>query len=109
MSDGETFFEDTSDYDKNPDRFLDEMKQVVADEYNIYVAQVASLPRISINELYVVWFSKTLQNWKSLVSTSRSGDGLYFEITHNGDKGETYVDTYIKTKNTVYKDTEKDI
>lgn len=36
-----------------------------------------------------------LQNWKALVSTTVS-DGMYYELTHNGDKGETYVDVYKK-------------
>lgn len=45
-----------------------------------------------------MWFSKTLQNWKALVSTTVS-DGMYYEITHNGDKGETYLDVYKKWDN----------
>ena len=47
---------------------------------------------------YVVWFSKTLQNWKALVSTTLP-DGRYYEVTHNGDKSETYVDVYVKVDN----------
>lgn len=35
---------------------------------------------------------------KKLVSTSVS-DGMYYEITHNGDKGETYLDAYKKWDN----------
>lgn len=49
-------------------------------------------------DVFIVWFSKTLQNWKALVSTTVS-DGMYYEITHNGDKGETYLDTYKKWDN----------
>ena len=49
-------------------------------------------------DVFIVWFSKTLQNWKALVSTSVS-DGMYYEITHNGDKGETYLDAYKKWDN----------
>jgi hypothetical protein len=49
----------------------------------------------SQDEVYIVWFSKTLQNWKALVSTTLL-DGMYYELTHNGDKGETYVDVYKK-------------
>ena len=41
---------------------------------------------------------KTLQNNKALLSTNKF-DGLYFEITYNGDKEEAYVDVYSKTKN----------
>lgn len=50
------------------------------------------------DEVYVVWFSKTLQNWKALVSTTLP-DGMYYEVTHNGDKGETYLDAYKKFDN----------
>jgi len=49
-------------------------------------------------EVYVVWFSKTLQNWKALLSTTLS-DGMYYEVTHNGDKNETYCDAYRKVAN----------
>ena len=49
-------------------------------------------------EPYFVWKCKTLQNWKALASTNVS-DGMYCEITHNGDKNETYVDVYKKWEN----------
>lgn len=49
-------------------------------------------------EVYVVWFAKTLQNWKALVSTTLS-DGMYYEVTYNGDKKETYIDAYKKFDN----------
>ena len=57
-------------------------------------------------DCFVVWFCKTLQNWKALVSTnalkSANGHADYCEVTHNGDKNETYVDVYTKTKNIKY-------
>lgn len=49
-------------------------------------------------EVYVVWFSKTLQNWKALISTTLH-DGMYYEVTYNGDKAETYIDAYKKFNN----------
>lgn len=52
-------------------------------------------------DVYVVWFCKTLQNWKAMVSTNAKDDA-YYEVTHNGDKNETYVDRYVKETNTVY-------
>ena len=65
---------------------------------------------IKTEDCFVVWFSKTLQNWKALVSTNRikSGEkcGDYAEITHNGDKKETYVDVYAKVSNRAIKDQE---
>lgn len=52
------------------------------------------------DEVYLVWFSKVLQNWKALVSTTLP-DGMYYEVTHNGDAGETYIDAYKKFQNVV--------
>ena len=54
-------------------------------------------------DLYVVWFSKTLQNWKALVSTTIP-DGMYYEVTYNGDKKETYLDAYKKFENVCVRD-----
>ena len=51
-------------------------------------------------DVYIVWFSKTLQNWKALVSTNIS-DGMYYEVTYNGDKKEIYLDVYKKWENIV--------
>lgn len=56
-------------------------------------------PALKEEELYVVWLVKALQNNKALISTSRSGDGLYFEVTYNGDKSEMYLDVYKKQEN----------
>lgn len=63
---------------------------------------------INVEDCFIVWFSKTLQNWKALVSTSKidsaSGYADYVEVTHNGDKGETYVDVYSKVSNRAIED-----
>lgn len=53
---------------------------------------------VVLDDVYIVWFSKTLQNWKALVSTTLP-DGMYYEVTHNGDKAETYLDAYKKFHN----------
>jgi Family of unknown function (DUF6275) len=50
------------------------------------------------DEVYVVWWCKTLQNWKALVSTTLP-DGMYYEVTHNGEKRESYLDAYKKFDN----------
>ena len=50
------------------------------------------------SDVYVVWFCKTLQNWKALVSTTLP-DQVYYELTHDGDKKVTYFDAYKKFKN----------
>lgn len=76
-------------------------KQIVVDYFNSKVDKTDN-KTISEDDAYIVWFSKILQNWKALVSTIVS-DGLYYEITHNGDKNETYVDVYKKWENFVVK------
>lgn len=49
-------------------------------------------------DVYTVWKCKTLQNWKFLISSSLN-DGMYYEITFNGDKKEWYLDAYKKFEN----------
>lgn len=51
--------------------------------------------------VYVVWCCKTLQNQKALLSTDLP-DGMYYEVTYNGDKNELYLDAYKKMKNFCY-------
>ena len=51
-----------------------------------------------IYEIYTVWYCKTLQNHKALMSTSLF-DGMYYEVTYNGDKREMYLDAYKKFEN----------
>lgn len=48
--------------------------------------------------VYIVWSCKALQNNKALLSTSLS-DGMYYELTYNGDKKELYLDAYKKFEN----------
>lgn len=49
-------------------------------------------------EVFIIWFSKTLQNWKACVGTTLA-DEMYYEVTYNGDKRETYLDAYNKVEN----------
>lgn len=77
-------------------------RKIVMDYFNDHVDKTDK-KQITMDDVFVVWFSKTLQNWKCLVSTTVS-DGMYYEVTHNGDKGETYVDVYKKWENLCVKD-----
>ena len=54
-------------------------------------------------EIFTVWKCKILQNWKYLVSSTLP-DGMYYELTYNGDKKEWYLDAYKKFKNVCIKD-----
>ena len=54
-------------------------------------------------EVYIVWKCKALQNWKYLLASTLF-DGMYYELTYNGDKKEWYLDAYKKFQNTVIVD-----
>lgn len=77
--------------------FMTKAKQLVVDYFNEHVDKTDGV-KLTLEDVFIVWFSKTLQNWKALVSTTVS-DGMYYEITYNGDKNETYVDVYKKWGN----------
>lgn len=49
-------------------------------------------------DVYTVWKAKALQNWKYLISSTLF-DGMYYELTFNGDKSEWYLDAYKKFEN----------
>ena len=51
-------------------------------------------------EVYTVWKCKALQNWKYLISSTLM-DGMYYELTYNGDTNEWYLDAYKKFENKV--------
>lgn len=55
------------------------------------------VPEFSV---YTVWKAKALQNWKYLVSSTLY-DGMYYELTYNGDRNEWYLDAYKKFENKV--------
>lgn len=54
--------------------------------------------QITSDDVFIVWMCKTLQNNKALASTTLF-DGMYYEITYNGDKDEIYFDAYKKFEN----------
>lgn len=58
-----------------------------------------SKEHITLENVFVVWACKTLQNYKALLATTISGDGIYAEYTYNGDKQEMYEDVYKKASN----------
>ena len=77
-------------------------KQIIVDYFNSHV-DVTDGVKITADDVFVVWFCKTLQNWKALLST-KVPDGIYYEVTHNGDRDETYIDVYKKWENFCVKD-----
>lgn len=53
---------------------------------------------MDISDVYVVWYAKTLDSAKALLSTTLP-DGMYYELTYNGSKNELYFDAYKKFEN----------
>lgn len=72
-------------------------KQLVAQYVNNHLDK-SDRKYISAEDVFIVWECKALQNNKALASTTLF-DGMYYEITYNGDKNEVYFDAYKKWEN----------
>ncbi len=66
-------------------------------------AELNGTQKIDIKDVYVVWCCKTLQNNKALLATNVP-DGMYYEVTYNGDKKQLYLDAYKKVHNMCIED-----
>lgn len=67
-------------------------------EYATEHLDVTDTVLFEIEDVYVVWSVKTLNTAKALLSTNLP-DGMYYELTFNGDKNEIYFDAYKKFEN----------
>jgi hypothetical protein len=84
-------------------------RQAVATWVDAHTEITDATPRIDPDkDIYVVWFCKTLQNWKALLSTTRP-DGMYYECTYDGDAGKLYLDCYKKFDNVMFKDPDPEV
>ena len=81
-------------------KFVELCKEKVVDYTNTAMNLNSINPpvNISTDDVYVVWLNRTLQNNKALLSTTVE-DGMYYEITYNGDKNEVYFDVYKHIEN----------
>lgn len=77
------------------DEFILKCKDIVRNYAMEHLDKSDNVPEF---EVFDVWYSKTLQNHKALLSTSLF-DGMYYECTYNGDKKELYFDAYKKFEN----------
>lgn len=77
------------------EKFISICKRLVKEYVEEHLDKSDTLPEF---EVFVVWSCKTLQNNKALLSTTLF-DGMYYELTYNGDKKELYFDTYKKFEN----------
>ena len=83
------------------DKFLKLCKKIVKDYANEHLDKSDNV-QIDEDNIFIVWSCKTLQNNKALVSTTLY-DGMYYELTYNGDKKEIYLDAYKKFENKAIK------
>lgn len=79
----------------NHEEFIKLCKRKVAWYENSRDDKVKEIDR---DDVFIVWSCKTLQNSKCLMSAKHKG-AYYYEFTMNGDKGEIYMDTYVKIEN----------
>jgi len=82
---------------RSSEEYMSKCKKVVADYANEHLDKSDNV-RINEEQVFVVWYCKTLQNHKALLSTTLF-DGMYYELTYNGDKDEIYLDAYKKFEN----------
>lgn len=85
------------------DSIPDRARHLVHDYIMPRIEKIDDLFTFDLSDVYVVWFAKTLENWKALVSTNMV-DGMYYEVTHNGAANETYIDAYRKFDNVTVPD-----
>lgn len=78
--------------------FQDEARELVYNYVKSKLEKTDTHITFGLDEVYTVWSVKVLQNWKVLISTTLP-DGMYYEVTHNGNDDETYIDAYKKFDN----------
>ena len=81
----------------NEKEFTAFVKRTIAEYENKHI-DATDNKTITEEDVYIVWMCKTLQNNKALASTTLF-NGMYYEITYNGDKKECYIDAYKKWEN----------
>lgn len=77
--------------------FIKTVKENVAAYANEHLDKSDGI-QITEDDVYIVWYCKTLQNWKALASTILY-DGMYYELTVNGNDNVMYFDAYKKFEN----------
>lgn len=82
------------------DKFFAICKKAVVDYFNHRADATDKNGAITEDDVFIVWACKVLGNNKAMVST-RVSDGMYYEVTYNGERNEIYLDAYKKWENQV--------
>ena len=84
----------------NEKEFTALVRKLVAEYANEHLDK-SDGKHITEDNVFIVWMCKTLQNSKAMASTTLF-DGMYYELTYNGDKKELYFDAYKKWENRTF-------
>jgi hypothetical protein len=76
---------------------FDKMKKAVY-EFMVQHFDITDEVAVTLNDVYIVWTSKALQNWRALISTTLP-DGRYYDCVYTGDDNTLTINTYIKYEN----------
>lgn len=81
----------------NEKDFVSLVRKTVAEYANKHLDK-SDGKQITEDDVFIVWMCKTLQNSKALASTTLF-DGMYYELTFNGNQKVWYLDAYKKFEN----------
>lgn len=79
--------------------FLKAVRELVAERFNDRFNLHMPDTRKTKDSVFIAWSCKALQNNKALAGVY-GDNGMYYEVTYNGDKKEYYIDEYVKIGNT---------
>jgi hypothetical protein len=82
----------------DPDRFLNQAKKIVIDNYNAYRGREKSGP-LTMEQVYIISFSKVPWHWWAYVASPVTR-GLMWHVSYNGFKEEAIVTCYRQLSNT---------
>lgn len=75
--------------------FIKKCKELVSEYTRSHIDET-----IKPEDVYVVWYAKTLENCKALLGTPLP-DGMYYEATYSGALDTLFFDAYEKVTNTI--------
>ena len=85
-------------------QFVEKAKKIIVDYVN---NRLCRTPKISTDDVFIVWLTKVLGNNKAFASTVLT-DGMCYEITYNGNEDEFYLNAFRKTENVCFSHTKEE-